>query len=718
MQNLMRILLCMCLSLTAAVYAVDTVTVSNTPTYNYANGIYGQSFTPSIGADTSQLTQTVLLQEFVLRAPASRPEEQYDGAVYLNVYENYQDASNYGTLTGSSSNTVNPLTVAGGDYMYFQFDVLEMDKDTQYAVVLSTTAAAGDIVNSRLQVATGDPYAGGQCISVSGASDWEAEFIATMISGDVVVLTNHTDGDTNVVEAGQGDTYDLMLVQEITSNLTVTVTPDAQLDLGSGAGQAINVTFIPGGAESISIDVAAVDDSESEGPHTGTIQHDIAASEPEFASYPVDPLTVNIEDNERYCGDDYTTFLSADLNQDCYVDFNDFALVASNWLQCSDPTDIECLPNVPGLPPVQTDLFVGTGIAGGTEDNPAHTYRIPAMETTSTGTIIAVADARVNNSGDLPGAIDVAIRRSFDNGKTWTPVRIIVDYPGSEGAGDPCILVDKQTDPDTIYIFYLYGPEGIGLWQSQPGLDGPSTCQIQYVKSTDDGDTWTQPVNLNPQVKNPDWGCALASPGNALQMRDGTLVVPAYYRKTNGVMQSYFFYSVDHGQTWQYSNAPGELQNSASTTECAIVELEDGGLILNMRNHRGQGSRAISKTYDMGQTWTPIEHDFDLPEPVCQAALIRMTDTRDGYERSRVLFSNPASSSGRVNMKVKLSYDGCDTWPVAKQIHAGSSAYSSMTILENGNIGLLYEADSYSKIVFAEISLKWLTDNQDWLPIQ
>lgn len=197
-------------------------------------------------------------------------------------------------------------------------------------------------------------------------------------------------------------------------------------------------------------------------------------------------------------------------------------------------------------------------------------------------------------------------------------------------------------------------------------------------------------------------------------MRNGTLVVPGYYRVTNGTMYSYFFYSTDHGVTWQYSLAPGALQSSASTTECAVVELNDGSLMLNMRNHRGTGCRAVSITPDMGQTWSPIIDDTQLPDPVNQATLIRISDTRDGDDQDRFLFANAANSGSRTNGTVRISYDQGQTWPVSKQIYAGSYAYSCLAILKDGYIGILYEADGYSRIGFARFSLKWLSDNEDW----
>ena len=54
-------------------------------------------------------------------------------------------------------------------------------------------------------------------------------------------------GSTDVAEEGPtSDTYTLVLTSEPTANVIVTVTPDAETDLGSGAGVAVDLTFTNG----------------------------------------------------------------------------------------------------------------------------------------------------------------------------------------------------------------------------------------------------------------------------------------------------------------------------------------------------------------------------------------------------------------------------------------------------------------------------------------
>lgn len=350
----------------------------------------------------------------------------------------------------------------------------------------------------------------------------------------------------------------------------------------------------------------------------------------------------------------------------------------------------------------ETDVFVA-GRDGVVQ------YRIPALVTSTRGTLIAGCDARRDRGGDPPNNIDHVCRRSFDGGRTWGPLQVVADFPGKEAAGDPCLLVDRDTG--TVWVFYAWCPEGIGTRTSQPGLSG-RTMHVYAMTSDDDGATWSKPRDLNPAVKNPAWSAMWCSPGRGLQTRDGRLLVPSSSLR-DGVTHSQMFASPDHGKTWQTLTASG-----SKTNEHMAVELADGRLMANMRSLHGKGCRAVATSSDGGRTWSELVHDPNLPGPVCQASFIRYTDRRDGYTKDRLLFSNPADSRRRKNMTVRASYDEGKTWPVSKVIHAGPASYSCLTVLDDGTIGLLYERGEKSpaeKITFARFNLQWLTDGKDRL---
>jgi sialidase-1 len=169
--------------------------------------------------------------------------------------------------------------------------------------------------------------------------------------------------------------------------------------------------------------------------------------------------------------------------------------------------------------------------------------------------------------------------------------------------------------------------------------------------------------------------------------------------------RSHVIYSDDHGQTWKLGGATDFAMN-----ECAVAELADGTLILNSRSYRGKSCRSISLSKDGGQTWEPTTDDAALVESVCQASLIRVA-VKDG--QNLLLFCNPAVPKGRHHLTLRLSTDEGKTWSHARLICEGPSAYSSLTALPSGEIGLLYERDDYKKLTFAKFSSTWVMEKPD-----
>ena len=85
------------------------------------------------------------------------------------------------------------------------------------------------------------------------------------------------------------------------------------------------------------------------------------------------------------------------------------------------------------------------------------------------------------------------------------------------------------------------------------------------------------------------------------------------------------------------------------------------------------------------------------------------------HEAPRDAALDPATTGGRHNGTLRLSYDEGKTWPVQRTIHPGSFAYSCLAVLPDMNIGCLFEEDGYRKISFVRVSLDWLTRGKDQL---
>ena len=348
---------------------------------------------------------------------------------------------------------------------------------------------------------------------------------------------------------------------------------------------------------------------------------------------------------------------------------------------------------------VYAEGLVGQAIF--TSGKGAAQYHIPSMITTTEGTIIALCDARVDRRGDVPNNIDQVLRRSTDNGKTWGKIITAVDLPGTHGAGDPSLVQDCETG--RIFMFYGYCP---GRNNVAKGANRDRRhLVLQYVYSDDDGLTWSLPIHIDPVLRKDSWHSMWPGPGRGMQTRKGKLVVPCtvYKQEPDKTMWSYMIISDDNGKTWHMSEGGIEIIN-----ELTIVELDDGRWMANCRTQKG--NRAITYSDDCGKTWTEPECHETLIEPGCQGSMITTTAQIDGKKQTVILLSNPASRKGRQNMTVSASLDNGKTWPFRKVIYSGGSAYSCLTVLTDGKIGLLYEADGYGAIRFTSFGLKWLLD--------
>ncbi len=342
-------------------------------------------------------------------------------------------------------------------------------------------------------------------------------------------------------------------------------------------------------------------------------------------------------------------------------------------------------------------------------------FRIPGLVRSNKGTLIAVYDIRYNHHGDLPADIDVGVRRSEDGGQSWSPLQValscktITGKKTSEGCGDPAILVDRKTG--RIWVAGVWSRGFHPIWNSKPGSTAPEDCgQFMLAYSDDDGKTWSAPINITEQVKNietgtdSDWGALFQGPGNGICLKDGTLVFPAQYWAVDKVSEgktarrghSTLIYSKDNGKSWHCGT--GIRPN---TSECQVVELKDGSIMINARDESRSGHRVVYVTKDLGQTWkehstSQNKNGHGLIEPgACQGSIERVFD--DGLAKDAFFFSNPASHSGRKLMTIKASMNEGDTWP-EKFSHLyderTGAGYSALCPVDAQHIGVLYEGSN------------------------
>ncbi|MBR3925823.1 MAG: exo-alpha-sialidase [Akkermansia sp.] len=396
--------------------------------------------------------------------------------------------------------------------------------------------------------------------------------------------------------------------------------------------------------------------------------------------------TVTITCNKPLPGG--TTWLWADVTPSdsslvgSTISFSNIKATIGGQTYSSDNTVTQRIGYMLGMP----GESVSNQPDGGNRD--CVSFRIPGMIQTADGTLVACFDARYNHEGDLCADIDVAVVRSTDGGQTWTTPTVAMDAgPGvNNGCGDPCILQD-QTGRIWIQSLVCHWSGGASLWTSSTGFDEKTTGQWEMTYSDDGGRTWSRNfVNPTRQIKKDEWTTILAGPGNGITMRNGTIVFPAqiWQRGANPQCMSTICYSEDGGKNWTYGNGVPH-----STSECQVVELEDGSIMINARNEARQGSRIVYVTRDMGRTWQPHSTNLGaLREPTCQASLVAVNTERYGR---LLLFSNP-KSGGRNNMTIRTSHDDGTTWNEGYLYDSRQCmGYSCIALTDDNHVGIIYE---------------------------
>ncbi|MFW9877643.1 MAG: exo-alpha-sialidase [Candidatus Thorarchaeota archaeon] len=308
-------------------------------------------------------------------------------------------------------------------------------------------------------------------------------------------------------------------------------------------------------------------------------------------------------------------------------------------------------------------------------------YRIPALITLPGDIMLAFSESRKDVMADW-GDIDIVMRRSLDGGDTWGTIQVLQDR-GKLTVHNPCPLFDNNTQVLFLPFCVEYG-------------------RIFIMNSTNLGVSWSEPRELTQDI-GAEGLCCATGPGNGIQMSNGRLIIPA---EIGGAC---VIYSDDNGISWQKGALVGKGE------EPQVFESANGSLVINCRAERG-GYRIMAWSNNGGQDWEPYYYEEDLPAAGTQGSIFRFTNTST-HMQSRVLFSNPNRFS-RGHFTIRMSYDEGLTWNVSKQVYEGPSAYSSIAILSDYTICVLFETGKYDyreSITLIKIDINWLTDGLDVL---
>jgi sialidase-1 len=369
--------------------------------------------------------------------------------------------------------------------------------------------------------------------------------------------------------------------------------------------------------------------------------------------------------------------------------------------------------------PSQSNLFT----AG---DADRKLYRIPGIVVTHRGTILAYAEGRRNTGGDWD-TIDIVLRRSTDDGATFSPLRVIGQVPGTITRNPVAIERSQGKPTDVTYNNPVAIADRNGAVHF---LFCVEYMRVFYMRSDDDGETFTTPLEIT-QALEPlravyPWRIVATGPGHGIQLKNGRLLVPIWLAlgtrgNGHGPSSTSTIYSDDHGKTWHGGEiAIPDTPDVPSPNETAAVQLTDGRVMLNARVASPHNRRVVVTSRDGATQWTVPAFQENLPDPICAAGFLSMIPKRNS--KSVLLFSNPdnltradgknENGKDRKNVTIRVSYDQGVTWLVKRSIEPDRSGYSDLAALPNGTILCFYEsAGKY--LTLARFNLKWVTDEED-----
>ena len=335
-------------------------------------------------------------------------------------------------------------------------------------------------------------------------------------------------------------------------------------------------------------------------------------------------------------------------------------------------------------------------------------YRIPAITTTNSGRVIAVTDYRYNHDNDLGNhKIDLHVKYSDDNGKTWSESNNITSFNNKNnfGYGDAAIVADRESN--NVLLIGAYGT------QSYFNSKRNNPIKVARFISNDNGETWSEPVDLTEQIYglNDRFDSLFVAAGRIHQSR--YIKVGDYYRLYLSILErttggNYVLYSDDFGVTWK---ALGGTEKSPvpGGDEAKVEELPNGSVVISSRTGNGRFINVFTfedgdNTYTKG-SWGSRHKKVNLGNARGtngEILVVYAWDTKKNKPVYLMLQSIPTLKGARFGVGIYYKELKPDSETIDDvianfgqdkfyMIQERASAYSTMTVQDDGNIGFLYE---------------------------
>lgn len=333
-------------------------------------------------------------------------------------------------------------------------------------------------------------------------------------------------------------------------------------------------------------------------------------------------------------------------------------------------------------------------------------YRIPAMVVAADGSLVSVIDMRYNSEADLGyHKIDLAVRRSTDNGRTWTVNQKIAEGDGrtaaAYGFGDAALV--KAQSGKLVCLM------AAGNTSFQSGMR-----HMFMISSNDNGVTWTTPEEVTTPARFTDnvtgqQGLGLPSifttSGRGICTADGRLMFLVVAKVAGaGSYRNFLLYSDDEGQTWTL----GKPVVYAGADEAKLAQRPDGSILASIRQN---GQRGFNVGSPDGLTWMGQTKNPSLVGNNCNADILT-------YDGELMIHSIIVNTSTRRDLRIFSSVDGGNTWRERTTISSADAAYSTLEKLNDGSLAVMFEDRSHDRNGYAITYLTIPADTiQSWKAI-